>query len=106
MIQADKQARKDIPGNSIYERVDRTLKSKILHEKYIIQDNAARIIQRAVKKYIYGPGMSGSSRAEDSYNNIESRKELRKRAFLLVNRMKGKDLLWLIQTMGKSHNIK
>ena len=77
--------------------------------------DAARIIQRAVRKYIYGPGMPGTSRGADSMDisrGLLTEGEasvsiilLRKIGRHLVNRMSRRELLEILRKHGPSHAI-
>ena len=77
--------------------------------------DAARIIQRSVRKYIYGPGMPGTSRGADNMDlskGLLTEGEasvsiilLRKIGRHLANRMSRRELLEILRKYGPSHAI-
>lgn len=77
--------------------------------------DAARVIQRAVRKYIYGPGMPGTSRGHDNMDlskGLLTEGEasisiilLRKIGRHLANRMSRRELLEILRKYGPNHAI-
>ena len=107
VLRSISQADKDLPmigpmtREYSYKRIDRRTE---LIEQYQKEDLSARIIQRAVKKYIYGKGMSGESRSMDSFKH-QHRINLRKKVFLLANRMTSDDMAEILKNYGGKYNL-
>lgn len=98
--------------NDVFQLALRTLLDRPSRRR---EWDAALVIQRAVRKFIYQPGMGGSSRSADAIDlqNGRLRPEeaevpilsCRTAARRLVNRMSRRELLEILRAYGKDHGF-